>query len=103
MAKSKPTRPLSPLPVRDCHALHANLVIAIIIAIAVAAGMAPSGVNLPARVLTGWDVGIAVYLVLTFSIDVARNVAVSAGVRRSRMKALSFILLLSIVAPRSPA
>src|SRR6185503_5719377 len=75
MAKSKPTRPLSPLPVRIVR-LHAKLVIAITIAIAVAAGMAPLGINLPARVLTGWNVGIAVYLVLTFSMmwraDVAR-------------------------------
>src|SRR6185369_15328322 len=75
MAKSKPARPLSPLPVRIVR-LHAKLVVAIIITIAVAAGMARFDINLPARLLTGWDVGIAVYLVLTFSMmwraDVSR-------------------------------
>ncbi|MGB7857639.1 MAG: DUF1345 domain-containing protein [Pseudolabrys sp.] len=92
MAKSKPTS----LPVRVVR-LHAKLVIAITIAIAVAAGMAPFDFSLPARVLTGWDVGIAVYLFLTFSMmwraDVAR-------IRRAaeQDEGATFILLLSIVA-----
>ena len=97
MAKSKPTRPLSPLPVRIVR-LHAKLGIAIIIAIAVAAGMAPFGINLPARVLTGWDVGVAVYLVLTFSMMWRADVARIRRRAAEQDEGATFILLLSIVA-----
>ncbi|HSL80692.1 MAG TPA: DUF1345 domain-containing protein, partial [Pseudolabrys sp.] len=96
MAKSKPTRPLSPLPVRIVR-LHAKLVIAITIAIAVAAGMAPFGINLPTRVLTGWDVGIAVYLVLTFSMMWRADVAHIRRRAAEQDEGATFILLLSIV------
>src|SRR5512144_378355 len=97
MAKSKPARPLSPLPVRIVR-LHAKLVIAIIITIAVAAGMARFDIDLPARVLTGWDVGIAVYLVLTFSMMWRADVARIRRRAAEQDEGATFILLLSIVA-----
>ena len=97
MAKSKPTRPLSPLAVRIVR-LHAKLVIAIIIAIAVAAGMARFDINLPARLLTGWDVGIAVYLVLTFSMMWRADVSRIRRRAAEQDEGATFILLLSIVA-----
>ena len=97
MAKSKPARPLSPLPVRIIR-LHAKLVIAISIAIAVAAGMARFDINLPARLLTGWDVGIAVYLVLTFSMMWRADVSRIRRRAAEQDEGATFILLLSIVA-----
>ena len=93
MAKSKPARPLSPLPVRIVR-LHAKLVIAIIITIAVAAGMARFDIDLPARVLTGWDVGIAVYLVLTFSMMWRADVARIRRRAAEQDEGATFILLL---------
>src|SRR4029078_1279449 len=100
MAKNKPTRPLSPLPVRIVR-LHAKLGIAIIIAIAVAAGMGPLGINLPARVLTGCDVGVAVYLVLTFSMMWRADVARIRRRAAEQDEGATFILLL-LLFPRLP-
>jgi len=62
MAKTKkPVAPLKPLPVRFVR-LHAKLVIAVLVGLAVIA-LAPFTL-LTTRLLIGWDIGIALYLVL---------------------------------------
>jgi uncharacterized membrane protein len=99
MAKSKrlPQPPLSALPLRIAR-LHAKLVIAIIVGIVVATVAGLLELRWGSRVLTGWNVGVAVYLVLTLLMmwhaDVAR-------IRRRASEAdegAAFILFLSIVA-----
>jgi uncharacterized membrane protein len=100
MAKSKrlpQPPPLSALPLRIAR-LHAKLVIAIIVGIAVATVTGLLELRWGSRVLTGWNVGVAVYLVLTLLMmwhaDVAR-------IRRRASEAdegAAFILFLSIVA-----
>ena len=99
MAKRKrlPQPPLSALPLRIAR-LHAKLVIAIIVGIVVATVAGLLELRWGSRVLTGWNVGVAVYLVLTLLMmwhaDVAR-------IRRRASEAdegAAFILFLSIVA-----
>ena len=60
MAESKRRTP--PLPIRVAK-LHAKLVIALVIGIAVVL-LAPFPMRLPTRFLFSWDVGVASYLVL---------------------------------------
>lgn len=57
-----PPKPLAPLPVRVVR-LHAKLVIAAIVGLAVIV-LTPFDLRLPTRLLIGWDVGVALYLVL---------------------------------------
>ena len=47
--------------------LHAHLMIAAVVGIAVIA-FVPGGWRLPTRLLAGWDAGVAIYLVLMHSI-----------------------------------
>ena len=94
MAKNKR---LPPLPVRVVK-LHAKLAIAIVIGIAVAAAMAAFEFRVLARVLTGWDVGVVVYLVLTFSMMGRADVARIRQRAAEQDEGAPFILLLSIVA-----
>lgn len=62
MAKAKkPAAPLKPMPVRFVR-LHAKLIIGAVVGLAIIA-MAPFAF-LTTRLLVGWDVGIALYLVL---------------------------------------
>jgi uncharacterized membrane protein len=63
MAESKRSTTLSPFPIRFAR-LHAKLVIGVALGIAVML-LAPFAMRLPTRLLLGWDVGVAVYLVLT--------------------------------------
>ncbi len=66
MAKSK--RLPAPLLIRIAR-LHAKLAIAVVIGIAVAllTLLAPYAFRIPARLLLGWNVGVAIYLYLTIS------------------------------------
>jgi len=61
MARKKPVAPLKPMPVRFVR-LHAKLVIGALVGIAIIA-LAPFAL-LTTRLLVGWDIGIALYLVL---------------------------------------
>jgi uncharacterized membrane protein len=97
MAKSNRLPPLPPLPVRVAK-LHAKLVIAIIVGIAVAAIMTPLELRWLPRALAGWDVGVAVYLALTFSLMWRADVAQIRRRASEQDEGGVFILLLSIVA-----
>jgi uncharacterized membrane protein len=65
MTQNKPSpllTPRRPLPIRIAR-LHARLFIAAVVGLAVIA-MLPDDWRLPTRMLVGWDVGIALYLVM---------------------------------------
>lgn len=69
MAQTKPSplpSPLRPLPIRIAR-LHARLFIAAVVGVAVIA-ILPADWRLPTRLLAGWDVGIAFYLVMMFQL-----------------------------------
>ena len=72
--KTAPPNPLRPLPVRMAR-LHARLFIAVLVGLAVIATLAPDW-QLSTRLLAGWNVGLALYLVLIHNViwrcDVAR-------------------------------
>jgi uncharacterized membrane protein len=72
--KTAPPNPLRPLPVRMAR-LHARLFIAVLIGLAVIATPPPDW-QLSTRLLAGWNVGLALYLVLIHNViwrcDVAR-------------------------------
>lgn len=98
MAKRKrPPTMLPPLPIRIAR-LHAKLAIAVLIGVVVGSLMMLADMRWPARVLIGWDVGVAAYLALTYVMmwraDVARIVRRAAEQDEGGV----FILLLSIVA-----
>jgi uncharacterized membrane protein len=62
---SPPPTPLRPMPIRIAR-LHARLLIAAVIGIVVIV-ILPSDWRLPTRLLAGWNVGIALYLVMIHS------------------------------------
>jgi uncharacterized membrane protein len=69
MAQKKPPPPLTPLrplPIRIAK-LHAHLMIAAVVGIAVIAFVS-GGWRLPTRLLAGWDAGVALYLVQMHSV-----------------------------------
>jgi uncharacterized membrane protein len=72
--KTAPPHPLRPLPVRMAR-LHARLFIAVLVGLAVIATLPPDW-QLSTRLLAGWNVGLALYLVLIHNViwrcDVAR-------------------------------
>lgn len=96
MAKSKTKPPVPLLPVRVIQ-LHGKLAAAAAVGVAVAA-LLPGHFNLPTRSLIGWNVGVALYLVVTFAM------MWRADIERIRRRAAETdegafaILLLSIVA-----
>ena len=96
MAKTKkPVAPLKPLPVRFVR-LHAKLVIAVLVGLAVIA-LAPFTL-LTTRLLIGWDIGIALYLVL-IHITMARCDIDRIRARAAEQDEGAFaVLLLTIVA-----
>ncbi len=61
--KAKPA-PTKPLPIRFAK-LHAKLIVAIIVGLGIAL-LAPIHLQASSRALTGWDIGIVVYLILSF-------------------------------------
>src|SRR5882757_229668 len=64
MANAKKTPTIrKPLPVRVVF-LHAKLAIATVVGVLTIL-LAPSGWHLPTRLLAGWDVGVALYLIQT--------------------------------------
>lgn len=96
MAMSKAKPPHRPLPVRVVQ-LHGKLLAAAVIGAAVAA-LLPGGMRLTTRGLLGWDLGVALYIVLTFAM--MRRADVDSIRKRATQEdegALA-ILLLSIVA-----
>lgn len=68
-----PPKPLAPLPVRIVR-LHAKLVIAAVVGLAVIM-LAPFDLRLPTRLLIGWDVSVALYLVLIHTMVGRYNIA----------------------------
>jgi len=96
MAKSKSKPPHRLLPVRVVQ-LHGKLLAAAVIGAAVVP-LIPGALGLPARSLIGWDVGVALYLVLTFTM-IRRADVESIRKRAAEEDEGAFaILLLSIVA-----
>jgi uncharacterized membrane protein len=101
-AKTAPARRDSslhvpPLPIR-IYRLHAKLALAALVGVAVAAAML--ALNLPnvMRLLIGWNVGIVVYLVLTYAMMRRASVATIRKRASSQDEGARAILLLSIVA-----
>lgn len=88
-------QPLRMMPVQILT-LHRKLVIACVVGAAVALLLTPTGLRLPTQLLVGWNVGIAVDLILAFSMmrrtDVAHIKRRAAQVDESAL----VILVLSI-------
>jgi uncharacterized membrane protein len=99
MAKRKrPPTVMAPLPVRIAR-LHAKLALSVLIGIIVAGFLSlVSGMTWLTQILTGWDVGVAAYLIFTYAMmwrtDVDRIVKRAA----EQDEGAAFILILSIVA-----
>lgn len=91
------SKPLPPLPIRVAR-LHGKLAIAVAVGVAVAGALMAFDLRGLARWLTGWDAGVAVYLVLTYAMMWRTDVK---GIRKratEQDEGATFILLLSIVA-----
>jgi uncharacterized membrane protein len=76
MAENKhlpPLPPLPPLPIRLAR-LHAHLIIAAVVGLAVLA-LLPGSWRMPTRLLIGWDVGIALYLWQTHAMMLRADIA----------------------------
>jgi len=96
MAKSKTLPKLRPLPIRFAR-LHAKLLLAAAIGVAVTL-LIPGVMRMPTRALIGWDVGVAIYLALTYLMMWHTNVD-SIRRRASEQDEGAFaVLLLSIAA-----
>lgn len=94
--KKHPRKPLVTLPMRFAR-LHGKLVIAAILGVLIARFM-PGRWDVPTRVLMGWDLGLVLYLVLTFAMMRRADVE-SIRKRAAEEDEGSFaILLLSVVA-----
>jgi uncharacterized membrane protein len=65
--------PLRPLPIRLAR-LHATLILSAIVGFAVLA-LPPSHWRVPARLLVGWDVGVLLYLCLTYAMMLRADIA----------------------------
>jgi len=65
MVESKPQPPHRLLPVRVVQ-LHGKLLAAAVVGAAVTL-LVPGGLSPPTRSLIGWDVGVALYIILTFA------------------------------------
>lgn len=87
---------LPPLPIRVAR-LHAKLMIAAAVGISVSV-LLPGDVRLPTRVLAGWDVGIALYLGLTYPMVLRADVARIRKRASEQDEGAFAILLLTIVA-----
>jgi uncharacterized membrane protein len=86
-----------PLPIRVAK-LHAKLLIAVVLGIVVALAMTPFELSWLARVLAGWDVGVVVYLALTYPLMWRADVAHIRRRAAEQDEGAAFILFLSIVA-----
>lgn len=94
-AKTSPL--LRPLPIRMYH-LHVKLVIAAMVGLAIAALSLAFNIRPLARVLTGWDVALIVYLVLTFVMMWRTDIASIRKRASAQDEGARAILLLSIIA-----
>ncbi len=92
---SLPT-PLRPLPIRVAR-LHAKLMIATAVGI-VFTLLLPGDLRMPTRLLAGWDVGVALYLVLTLTMIRRADVARIRKRAAEQDEGAFAILLLTIVA-----
>src|SRR6476660_3235717 len=88
-------KPMAPLPIRFVR-LHVRLVIACIVGLFVVAMLTPFDLRMPTKLLSGWNVGIALYLSLVH-MNIAR-----CDINHIRRRAAEqdegerFILLLTI-------
>jgi uncharacterized membrane protein len=96
MARKKTSPPIiRPLPVRVAR-LHAKLLIAVMVGVAIAlTPFVPQGLG---RALAGWDVGILVYLALTYPMMWRADIDHIRRRAGEQDEGAAFILLLSIVA-----
>jgi uncharacterized membrane protein len=99
MAKQSKNQPpleaLPPLPVRMLR-LHAKLLTAAVIGVA-AAVLMPWTWRLPTRLLSGWDIGVLVYLVMTHT-SIFRASVERIRRRASEQDEGAFIILLLTIA-----
>ena len=98
MAKVK-RLPFSPasLPLRVIK-LHAKLAIAILVGTSVSIGAGTLALQWGTRALLGWDVGVALYLILTLFMMWRADVAHIRRRASEEDEGAAFILLLSIIA-----
>ena len=96
MAKSKSPPALRPLPIRIAK-LHDKLVIAAIVGVAVTV-LVPVDFRLPTRLLVGWDVGVALYLALTYPMVLRADIARIQKRAAEQDEGAIAMLLLSIAA-----
>lgn len=95
MARKKTTI-RHPLPIRFVQ-LHNKLLLASVIGIVVSLVL-PDSVHAPACILIGWDVGVAIYLVLTYAMMWRTEVVHIRQRAAEEDEGAGFILLLSIAA-----
>jgi uncharacterized membrane protein len=95
--KSSPPIPLRPLPIRIAR-LHAKLAISAVVGLLVVGTLMPFDMHWLMRVLFGWDVGVALYLVLTYAMMWRTKVERIRRRAAEQDEGAVFILLLSIVA-----
>lgn len=96
----KRRRPLpiaSPLPVRIAR-LHAKLTIAVLVGLVVCGVLTVGGLRWTDVVLTGWDLGLATYLALTYAMMWRAEVAHIVRRAAEQDEGAAVILVLSIVA-----
>jgi uncharacterized membrane protein len=92
--KKSPNLPI--LPVRLAR-LHGKLLVAAAVGF-VAGALLPGDMRLPTRVLSGWDIGIALYLGLTYPMVIHADVARIRKRASEQDEGAFAILLLTIVA-----
>jgi uncharacterized membrane protein len=63
-----PGMPRRPGMVARLARLHARLLISIAVGVAAPLALAPADWRLPTKLLTGWDVGVALYLILVYRV-----------------------------------
>jgi uncharacterized membrane protein len=93
--KIPPPPPLRPMPIRIAR-LHAKLLAAIVIGILVSM-MAPGHWRMATQLLTGWNVGVAIYLGLTHTLFTRCSVERIRKRAAEQDEGAFAILLLSIV------
>ena len=96
MAQKK-SLPLSPLPIRIAR-LHAKLAIAAVVGLLVVAALTQFNLHWLARVLFGWDIGVALYLALTYAMMWRADVERIRRRAAEQDEGAGFILVLSIIA-----
>jgi uncharacterized membrane protein len=93
--KAKPV-PTKPLPIRFVN-LHGKLIVAVIVGLAIAL-LAPLPLRATARALAGWDIGLVVYLALTYAMMWRTDVETIRKRAAKQDEGAVAILILSIAA-----